>query len=336
MSLFKRAAIFTDIHFGNKSNSRTFNQDCLDFVDWFCAEAKKQGADACIFMGDWHHQRATINVSTLNYSLQALDKLNESFDIVHFIPGNHDEYYRDKRDLNSVAFIKKYENIQLYNDIITLDEVAFVPWLVGDEHKKIRKLDAKYVIGHFELPHFYMNAMVQMPDTGELNTNDFDHLGTVFTGHFHKRQERENVVYTGNAFAHNYADAGDDERGMMILDWDGTRKFIAWPNQPKYRVLQISQLLEGPDKYLSPKTYARVKLDVDISYEEANFVKETFIEEYQLRELSLIPIKNEEHSQDWEGEINFESVDTIVTSQLQQIDSKQYDSNLMLDIYRNL
>ena len=36
------------------------------------------------------------------------------------------------------------------------------------------------------------------------------------------------------------------------------------------------------------------------------------------------------------GEINFESVDTIVTSQLQQIDSQQYDTNLMLDIYRNL
>ena len=58
--------------------------------------------------------------------------------------------------------------------------------------------------------------------------------------------------------------------------------------------------------------------------------------EYKLRELSLIPIKSEEHSQEWEGEVNFESVDTIVTSQLQQIDSKQYDRNLMLDIYRNL
>ena len=37
-------------------------------------------------MGDWHHQRATINVSTLNYSVKALDKLNESFNVIHFIP----------------------------------------------------------------------------------------------------------------------------------------------------------------------------------------------------------------------------------------------------------
>ena len=85
MSLF-RAAIFTDIHFGNKSNSQTFNRDCPDFVNWFCDEAKRQGADTCILMGDWHHQRATINVSTLNYSVKALDKLNESFNVIHFIP----------------------------------------------------------------------------------------------------------------------------------------------------------------------------------------------------------------------------------------------------------
>jgi len=193
------------------------------------------------------------------------------------------------------------------------------------------------VIGHFELPQFYMNAMVQMPDHGELNHKDFTRCGTVFTGHFHKRQEADNVVYTGNAFAHNYSDAWDDDRGMMILDWDGTREFIAWPEQPKYRVLKISQLLEGPEKYLGPKTYARVHLDVDISYEEANFIKETFMSEYQLREMSLIPIKEDNLSMETQsGEINFESVDTIVTSQLQQIDSAQYDSQLMMDIYRNL
>ena len=35
--------------------------------------------------------------------------------------------HRDKRDYNSIAFIKKYENIQFYNDITTVDRVAFVP-----------------------------------------------------------------------------------------------------------------------------------------------------------------------------------------------------------------
>jgi hypothetical protein len=80
-----------------------------------------------------------------------------------------------------------------------------------------------------------------------------------------------------------------------------------------------------------------VNLDVDISYEEATFIKETFVPQYQLREITLIPAKVTELS-DYEiaGNIEFESVDQIVYSQLNTIDSNQYDPNLLLDIYRNL
>ena len=35
MQTFKRAAVFADIHFGNKGNSRQFNEDCDRYVDWF-------------------------------------------------------------------------------------------------------------------------------------------------------------------------------------------------------------------------------------------------------------------------------------------------------------
>ena len=39
--MFKKAACFTDIHFGLKNNSRQHNNDCEDFVKWFIDEAKK-------------------------------------------------------------------------------------------------------------------------------------------------------------------------------------------------------------------------------------------------------------------------------------------------------
>ena len=151
-NLWKKAIAFTDIHFGNKSNSLQFNQDCVDFVDWVIKEGKEQGCETCLFLGDWHHHRASINIATLNYSIQAIDKLHSAFDQVIFIPGNHDEYYRDKRDFNSIAWIKNYPNIRIFNDIVVEGDVAVVPWLVGEEYKKIKKLNAKYMIGHLELP----------------------------------------------------------------------------------------------------------------------------------------------------------------------------------------
>lgn len=335
-NLFKKAIAFTDIHFGNKSNAYAHNEDCVEFVKWVIETAKEENCETCLFLGDWHHHRASINVATLNYSINALTMLSQAFDQVIFIPGNHDEYYRDKRDFNSIAWAEHLPNIRLFNDITVEGDVAIVPWLVGDEYKKMHKLEAKYMLGHFELPHFYMNAMVQMPDHGELKVDAFGGIERVFTGHFHKRQENKNVTYIGNAFPHNYSDAWDDDRGAMILEWDKPYVYKAWPNAPKYRVLKLSQLLETPEKFLLPKTYARINLDIDISYEEANFIKETFYEQFDVRELALIPQKTIDTEFDDKAEINFESVDSIVFSQLESVQSDLYDNNLLMDIYRNL
>jgi DNA repair exonuclease SbcCD nuclease subunit len=336
-NLFKKAVIFTDIHLGLKANSQLHNDDCLSFVKWATSKAKEEGCETCFFLGDWHNNRATINIVTLNYSLQALEHLNNNFQNVFFIPGNHDLYYRDKRDIQSVEWARHLTNIHICNDWFCQGDVVIAPWLVGDDYKKIPKLNAKYMFGHFELPHFLMNAMVQMPDHSDLKREHFLNFEHVFTGHFHKRQTYKNITYIGNCFPHNYADAGDDERGICILEWDKEPIYHHWPKQPTYRVLGLAEILNHADNVLKSNMHVRVNIDVDISYEEATFIKETFIQSHSLREMTLIPRKNIDlNSLDLQGNINFESVDQIVTNQLTSITSEHYDSNLLLDIYRNL
>jgi DNA repair exonuclease SbcCD nuclease subunit len=337
-NLFRKAAVCTDIHFGLKSNSQTHNDDCLNFIKWFTAKAKEEGCETAFFLGDWHNNRASINIVTLNYSLRALEHLNDNFDRVYFIPGNHDLYYRDKRDVQSVEWARHLPNVVICNDWLHSGDVIVAPWLVGEDYKRIPKLSAKYMFGHFELPTFYMNAMVQMPDHGDVKREDFTGIEQVFTGHFHKRQTQKNITYIGNCFPHNYADNHDDERGMMVLEWGAEPEYHAWPDQPRYRVYQLSDVLTNTDKLLHKGMHVRVNLDVDISYEEATFIKETFVNTYNLREITLIPQKvvGEDINYDITGNIMFESVDTIVTNQLTNIQSEQYNKTLLLDIYRNL
>ena len=336
MSLFKKAACFTDIHFGLKSGSRTHNQDCENFVSWFCDTAKAQGCETAIFLGDWHHNRSTTDVSTMNYTLSNLEKLSQSFEKVYFILGNHDLFYKDKREINSVEFMRLFPNIVPIRELYTEGDVTIMPWLIGDEWTEVKQLKSRYIFGHFELPHFYMNAMVQMPDHGQLQTGHFQHQELVFTGHFHKRQQKGNVVYIGNAFPHNYADAGDDDRGMMMLEWGGKPEYHSWPDQPIYRTYKLSQIIDRPDELLREKMHCRVTIDLPITFEEANFIKEQFMPQYKLRELMLIPEKVEVESAVNPIDITFESVDTIVMNQINNIDSDTYDKKLLLDIYNEL
>ena len=88
--------------------------------------------------------------------------------------------------------------------------------------------------------------MVQMPDTGELKAEHFKNQEYVFSGHFHKRQKQGKIHYLGNAFPHNYADAWDDKRGMMILDRANNKEpeYLDWEECPKYRTTTLSKLLD--------------------------------------------------------------------------------------------
>jgi DNA repair exonuclease SbcCD nuclease subunit len=337
MALFKKVACFTDLHVGLKGNSAAHLRDCEEFVDWFIAEAKSAGCETCIFLGDWHHNRNSINLITLDTSIRCLEKLGAAFEQFFWFPGNHDLYYKDKRDVHSSAFGKHIPGVTVVDGVQTLDDVTLVPWLIGDEWKEMKKLKSKYIFGHFELPLFYMNAMVQMPDHGELQAEDFGKPEYVFSGHFHKRQNKGNIHYIGNAFPHNFADTWDDDRGMMTLEWGGEPEYINWPDCPKFRTLKLSRLIDEKDQLMKSKMYLKVNMDINVSYEEANFLKETFMADYDIREISMIQEKiSMDTDVDNTVDNKFESVDQIVTEELVKINSEQFEQKMLLDIYNNL
>jgi DNA repair exonuclease SbcCD nuclease subunit len=274
----------------------------------------------------------------MDTTIRCLEKLGAAFEQFLMFAGNHDLYYKDKRDVKSTEFAKHIPGITVVDEIKVVEDVALIPWLVGDEWRRMEKIQAKYLFGHFELPSFYMNAMVQMPDHGELKAEHFKNQEYVFSGHFHKRQKQGKIHYIGNAFPHNYADAWDDDRGMMILDRENGKEpeYINWEDCPKYRTVRLSQLIDEQATLIKSKMYLRVNLDIDISYEEATFVKETFMEQYSCREITLIPQKLLEEINTNLDITQFESVDQIVSKEIQAIDTESFDKKLLLDIYNEL
>lgn len=180
--------------------------------------------------------------------------------------------------------------------------------------------------------------MVRMPDHGELKVENFKNQEYVFSGHFHKRQKQGKIHYMGNTFPHNYADNWDDDRGMMILDKenDAEPQYINWPDCPKYRTINLSELLSNTEALIKPKMYIRVSMDIPISFEEASFIKETFISQYNCREISLVPQK---HLEDIASDLDissFVSVDQIVSNEINSLDTENFNKKTLLDIYNGL
>lgn len=336
--MFKKAAVFTDLHLGLKSNSKVHNQDCEEFVDWYISQAKEKNCETGIFCGDWNHNRNSLNVTTMDTGIRLLEKLGESFENFYMFAGNHDLYYKDKRDIKSTEFARHIPGVTVVDEITQIEDVALVPWLVEEEYKRVAKLDCKYMFGHFELPTFLMNAKVRMPDHNGLNATQLTKPEYVFTGHFHSRQSQKNVHYIGNAFPHNYADAWDDDRGMMILDRENglEPEYINWEDCPKYRTIKLSRLIDETDSIMKSKMYLRVELDCPVTYEEASFLKDMYMNQYKCREITLIPQKQMEEI-DSELDISaFASVDQIVSEEISGLDTDNFDKKMLLDIYNGL
>ena len=334
--LFHRTVVFSDIHFGLRHNSAEHNQDCLDFIDWLICEAKTRGAETCLMLGDWHHHRSNINILTLDYTMQALRKLNAAFDKTYIMVGNHDLFYREKRDIHSMIVGSEFDNIILIDKPMIKDNVALIPWLVEEEWMQVSSMQSKYTFGHLELPGFKMNAMVEMPDHGTLNSSHFKNQEHVFSGHFHKRQTKGRISYIGNPFGHNYSDVWDFERGAMYMEWDKEPEFMDYTNGPRFISINLSALLENPEIYLKPKTYLQVILDIDITYEEAAFLRETFLTQYNVREFKLIKNQEEEITKSYTVDSDFKTVDQIVIEELTNIDSDSFNTSKLVEIYNGL
>ena len=334
--LFRRTVVFSDIHFGLRHNSAEHNQDCLDFIDWLIDEAKTRGAETCLMLGDWHHHRSNINILTLDYTMQALRKLNAAFNKTYIMVGNHDLFYREKRDIHSMIVGSEFNNIILIDKPVIEGNVALIPWLVEEEWMQVSKMQSKYTFGHLELPGFKMNAMVEMPDHGTLNSSHFKNQELVFSGHFHKRQTKGRISYIGNPFGHNYSDVWDFERGAMYMEWDKDPEFLDYTNGPRFISINLSALLENPDIYLKPKTYLQVILDIDITYEEAAFLRETFLTQYNVREFKLIKNQEEEITKSYTVDSTFKTVDQIVIEELTNIDSDSFNTSKLVEIYNGL
>ena len=333
---FSKVAVFTDLHYGMRNNSREHNDWCERFVKWVIEQSEERGIKTCIFAGDWHHVRSAINISTLNYSVSGLKLLNDYFDHTYFVIGNHDLFYRDKYEIHSLPYITQFPKIHVIDSMTEVDGVAFVPWLVSDDWKRVPNLKAPYMFGHFELPRFKMNAMVEMPDHGLLNATHFVNQKQVFSGHFHKRQNSGKIWYIGNTFPHNYSDAWDDERGMMFWTPGADPIFKKWPGSPRYRTLTLSQVVEDPTAHVDELTFAKITIDIAASYEDVHFIKDLLENDLRAREVQMIAPKLDDPEMLDDIDLNFESVDTIVISHLQSIDSSTIDKNELVRIYQGI
>jgi DNA repair exonuclease SbcCD nuclease subunit len=245
----KYVACISDIHLGVHQNSHVWHDIAINFANWLDTTLKQKNIKDIIIAGDIFHNRHEIGVDTIHTAYKFFDILKD-YNIVG-ITGNHDCYYKDKSDINSVAILNK-QNVRIFEDVAVFTEqnrrITFCPW--GTHLNKIPLSDI--IVGHFEILNFKMNQH-KVCDHGLETENLLDKAQLVVSGHFHYREHRKykhnkSILYLGSPYELDFGDR-DQVKGISILDLETLDiEFIENKITPKHRKIKLSELLNNKDR----------------------------------------------------------------------------------------
>jgi DNA repair exonuclease SbcCD nuclease subunit len=234
-----------DWHVGVRGDSDTYQKIFETWItDFLLPTIRKHDVKAIAILGDIFDNRNSINVKSQNLALWAIRYLldSETRLEIYMLLGNHDIYYRNQREINSLKIFENMDRVCVINHIskYSFEDnrfFTFVPWIVSEEDLKvIGKGDV--VLGHFELNGFEMTRG-GIKETKGMNLSYFtDRFSKVFSGHFHLR----NDYYVGNPFQMNWGDT-EDQKGVQILDTKNLSSvFIPNTISPIYKKVYLSQI----------------------------------------------------------------------------------------------
>lgn len=220
-----KIAIITDTHFGARNDSHHFDSFFKKFYDEiFFPYLQKEQIKTVFHLGDVFDRRKYINFNTLRsckkYFFDPL--LNLGVDL-YVIPGNHDTYYKNTNDVNSIdLLLREYTNITVIEKCTEMkfdgQNINFVPWICSDNHDdtmKFLKTQSGICMGHFEIDGFDMFRGAK--NDGGMDRKLLSHYDMVLTGHFHHRSTDDNIYYLGSPYEFIWSDY-DDPRGFHVFD----------------------------------------------------------------------------------------------------------------------
>ncbi len=312
-----RIAILTDTHFGARNDSQQFLDYFLGFIEnQFLPECEKQNIDTVLHLGDLMDRRKFVNFNTLNQVRERfIEKLEERNIKMYCLIGNHDTYYKNTNEVNSLTelFGKRYEcfiPIDQPTDICLGGKMfGMVPW-INKENKEqcdhfLKNSKADIVCGHFELSGYEVLRGVKFD--GGMSDNLLRRFDEVWSGHFHMRHSKNNVRYLGTPYQITFSDL-HEQKGFYVYDTEsGDLDHIENDERMFLHIdytdeTNIDDLSEYENKYL--------KLFVRERKSQSKF--DTFVDNlYDAKVGSLTIIENDDSSVIEDTEVADMSLDTL-------------------------
>ena len=339
--------LLNDTHTGIRNSSDIF----LDNAARFYSEIMFPYCDAnnikqILHLGDYYDHRKFINFKALTHNRHSfLNPMRERGMTMDIIPGNHDTYFKNTNDLNSLKeLLGHYMNeIHIIMKPTVMNygglDVALLPWITSENYEEsmnfIKNCKASILGGHLELCGFDMMRGIQ--SRGGLDKNIFSRFETVMSGHYHTKSQQDNIMYLGTQMEFFWSDAHDPKH-FHVLDTE-TREIEAIRNP-----LTLFEKIVYDDSKTNYSEYSLDHLDhkfvkVVVINKSDPLTFDKFCDRIMSRKIHELKIT--ENFEEFVGEqvgdegISVEDTSTLLDSYVESVDTELNKSRIKVEM-RNL
>lgn len=231
---------------------------CLDYIDYLSTYAQNNNINTIMFLGDILHKANKMKYDTFVPLFKKLEELKQSGFRLYFILGNHDIYTMERDSL--IETFSPFGIVIKDKEIITIDGVDICLCSYTSDQTLVPTVGADYLFTHLSIADFSFDNDMEAKDKSSFKPELFDNYKKVFTGHFHKRQEKHNIEYIGSPYQLSYGEAGDTNKGFVVFEPStGNEEFVKYENAPKYAVLSYEDIAEnGVDKEEIKNSFVKI------------------------------------------------------------------------------
>jgi len=200
----------------------------LQFLNWITDVIKKEKPDLVVNLGDAFDTHAVVRSEVMSEFTKHMYECIKVCPYVYLL-GNHDMYRPNDAKYHALSHLKgKIPGLSIVDTIQDIDGITYVPYQVN--HETFPAETQKICVAH---------QTFKGADFGDITTQDgVDQSSTnaeiIISGHIHKRQVLDRVIYPGSPFSQSANDI-DQYKGVMRFNTETYQySFIESP-MPRWR-----------------------------------------------------------------------------------------------------
>ena len=340
-----KVAIINDTHCGTRNSSDIFLDNAEKFYrDVFFPYLLENNIRHIIHLGDFFDNRKFINFKCLNRIRNCfLKPLRQHGITMDIIRGNHDVYFKNTGELNSLKeLLGHYMNeVHIIHDPTVMDydglQMALVPWIDADNEERsikfIKECKADIMAGHFDIIGYEMMKGIKCEHG--LDRSLFKRFEAVYSGHFHTKSIQDNITYLGSQMEFFWNDAHDNKY-FHILD-TSTRELeaIRNPHTLHHRIRYDDSTTDYMEYDLSQVDNKFVKIVV--INRKNQFTFDRFVDRIQNRDIHDLKIQEtfDEFigSNVGDDEISLEDTTELLNTYIDGVETELSKERIKKDVY---